>query len=106
MSELRAEMEDLASAEEFLDFFAIDYDDEVVRVHRLHILQRFHDYLARTDSPAEESAMRGHYAERLRRAYQDFVHSDARTEKVFKVFRHNEAKVSFVPRASLARRAS
>ena len=37
---------DLESAEDFLDHFGIAYDARVVQVNRLHILQRFHDYLA------------------------------------------------------------
>ena len=40
-------MEDLVSAEDFLDYFAVPYDPAVVHVNRLHILQRFHDYLAK-----------------------------------------------------------
>lgn len=97
MSDWRAEMAELSSAEEFLDFFGVVHDAAVVRVHRLHILQRFHDYLA-TDGTTYEAGR-----EALRRAYEDFVRSDARTEKVFKVFRRGAA-VSFVPLASLARR--
>ncbi|HEX6735548.1 MAG TPA: nitrogenase-stabilizing/protective protein NifW, partial [Azonexus sp.] len=38
-------MEDLVSAEDFLDYFAVPYEPSVVQVNRLHILQRFHDYL-------------------------------------------------------------
>ena len=40
-------MEELVSAEDFLDYFAVPYDPAVVHVNRLHILQRFHDYLAK-----------------------------------------------------------
>ena len=37
------EIEDLESAEDFLDYFGIAYDRPVVQVNRLHILQRFSD---------------------------------------------------------------
>lgn len=90
-------IEDLSSAEDFLNFFGIAYDPAVVHVNRLHILQRFHDYLAKAAMPAEEKAKRALYAQLLLRAYQDFVSSDALTEKVFKVFRMHEPQVKFVP---------
>ncbi len=81
-------MEELSSAEEFLDYFGIAYDPKVVQVNRLHILQRFHDYLAKQapNLPPEEDAQHGIYRLWLERAYRDFVESDALTEKVFRVF--------------------
>ena len=41
------------------------------------------------------------YARLLARAYQDFVESDALTEKVFKVFHMNEPQETFVSLDSL-----
>ena len=60
----------------------------MVHVNRLHILQRFHDYLLQASDtmPDDEQAKRAVYTKLLERAYQDFVESDAQTEKVFKVF--------------------
>ena len=83
-------MEDLVSAEDFLDYFEVPYDPAVVHVNRLHILQRFHDYLTKQapNLPPEEEQQRGIYRLWLERAYQDFVTSDALTEKVFAVFQH------------------
>lgn len=83
-------LEELVSAEDFLDYFAVPYDPSVVHVNRLHILQRFHDYLAKQvpNLPPEESAQHNIYRLWLERAYQDFVTSDALTEKVFAVFQH------------------
>ena len=93
LDELAAELEELSSAEDFLDYFRIDYDPRVVQVNRLHILQRFHDYLARQDSlPETAGPRRALFAERLTRAYQDFVESDALTEKVFRVFHLHDSK--------------
>ncbi len=92
------EMEELESAEDFLQYFQLDYDQTVVHVNRLHILQRFHDYLQQgADSmPQEEAALRAVYSKLLLRAYQDFVESDAQTEKVFKVFHMDEPQTAFV----------
>ena len=83
-------MEDLVSAEDFLEYFEIPYEASVVQVNRLHILQRFHDYLAKQapNLPPDEAQQRGIYRLWLERAYQDFVTSDSLTEKVFAVFQH------------------
>jgi nitrogenase-stabilizing/protective protein len=94
-------LEDLVSAEDFLDYFGVEYDPSVVHVNRLHILQRFHDYLAKTTLPDDEAALRATYTAQLQRAYQDFVKSDALTEKVFKVFKMNEPQEKFVPLSAI-----
>lgn len=95
------ELEDLSSAEDFLDYFAVPYEQSIVHVNRLHILQRFHDYLAQAEDnmPEDETAKRAVYKKLLERAYQDFVESDAQTEKVFKVFNMGigEPETAFVP---------
>ncbi len=80
-------MNRLSSAEEFLDFFGIVYDQRVVNVNRLHILKRFNQYVARNAfSGGAGAEIRREYRALLQRAYDDFVTSDAVTEKVFKVF--------------------
>ncbi len=90
-SELELDMDELSSAEDFLEYFEVPYDPAVVHVNRLHILQRFHDYLEQLgDLPEQEDAQHVVYADWLSRAYGDFVDSNAQTEKVFKVFRMNE----------------
>lgn len=92
------DIEDLAAAEDFLHYFKIEYDPAVVHVNRLHILQRFHNYLSQAsdDMPEDEAAKKAVYMHLLARAYQDFVDSDAQTEKVFKVFHMSEPQTSFV----------
>ena len=102
---LQDALEELSSAEEFLDYFAIPFDPAVVHVNRLHILQRFHDYIeAQADALAEgEAARTDAYGALLQRAYDDFVTSDARTEKVFRVFRRHEPKTVFVPLSEIRR---
>jgi nitrogenase-stabilizing/protective protein len=93
------DLETLESAEDFLNFFGLDYDPAIVQVNRLHILQRFHNYLAEGAAtlPEDETAQREVYRHKLERAYQDFVESDALTEKVFKVFHMHEPQTTFVP---------
>lgn len=92
------DMDELVSAEDFLDYFGIEYEQSVVHVNRLHILQRFNDYLAKaTDSmPEDVDAKVAVYKKLLTQAYQDFVESDALTEKVFKVFHMHEPQQAFV----------
>lgn len=84
-------LEELNSAEDFLNYFGIDYAECVVQVNRLHILQRFHDYLQQAaPEPKEEKQRRSWYSHWLSLAYQDFVRSDALTEKVFRIFQSPE----------------
>jgi len=98
---LEEAMEDLVSAEDFLNYFEIDFDPSVVHVNRLHILQRYHNYLSKEALPKDETAQREVYARLLTKAYQDFVASDALTEKVFKVFHMHEPQTKFVPLTSI-----
>ena len=97
------EMSELVSAEDFLDYFGIEYVPSVVHVNRLHILQRFNDYLSEGAKLMPESveAKVGVYKKLLQQAYQDFVESDALTEKVFKVFHMHEPQQTFISLDSL-----
>ena len=92
------DIQNLDSAEDFLDYFDVPYDAAVVHVKRLHILQRFHDYLARQEADKEPSYEA--YRRWLVRAYEDFLTSDAQTEKVFAVFQRADGS-SFVPLSEL-----
>lgn len=94
-------MAELASAEDFLDYFGIEYEAAVVQVNRLHILQRFHDYLGKATPPEEADLRIMVYRTLLKQAYQDFVRSDALTEKVFRVFHMHEPQVKFVPLSAI-----
>jgi nitrogenase-stabilizing/protective protein len=98
---LQQDLAEMTSAEDFLDYFEIAFDRQVVEVNRLHILQRFHDYLQQTNA-----LDRADYAHCLHRAYRDFVDSDALTEKVFKVFRRPAAaREVCIPLADIGRPA-
>jgi len=96
-------MEDMESAEDFLNYFGVAYEPSVVHVNRLHILQRFHDYIAKAEPlPEDEALRRALYTDLLEQAYEDFVMSDALTEKVFKVFHMHEPQTAFVPLSSIS----
>lgn len=92
------DLEELESAEDFLQYFGLDYDQTVVHVNRLHILQRFHDYITQSEDtmPLDSDLKKEIYNKFLQRAYQDFVDSDAQTEKVFKVFNMDQPQTAFV----------
>lgn len=92
------DLAELGSAEDFLNYFGIPFDAAVVQVNRLHILQRFHDYLAKQE--AGKTPDYDAYRQWLARAYTDFIDSSAQTEKVFAVFQKAEGS-SFVPLSSL-----
>lgn len=96
-----ADLAELESAEDFLDYFGIDYVPAVVHVNRLHILQRFHDYLEGHRQRAGEPGY-ADYRALLARAYEDFVHSDAYTEKVMRVHQ-KAAGIAHVSVASITR---
>jgi len=100
-SALAADLKELVSTEDFLDYFGIHYDEHLARVYRLHILQRFHNYLERHTHGTPDHAAMGHW---LNRAYLDFVNSDAQTEKVFKVFRRHEPQTVCIPVSEIFRR--
>jgi nitrogenase-stabilizing/protective protein len=110
MSEFLDTLTGLSSAEEFLDFLKVPYDPQVLRVNRLHILKRFHDYIDQSGLPGDmdSAALSQAYARALEHAYLDFVTSNAVTEKVFKVFQQADSrrKASFVPLTSVSRKPS
>lgn len=94
MNALIERLSKLSSAEEFLDFFAVPYEEAVVHVNRLHILKRFYQYLRKENGldALDEAAMYQRYRSLLAQAYEDFVHSTAAKEKVFKVFQDADGK--------------
>lgn len=98
-----ADLAELESAEDFLDFFKIPFDQAVVHVNRLHILQRYHDYLQAHRERAGEPGYLD-YKALLTQAYEDFVRSDAYTEKVMRV--HQKASgIATVSVSSIKRAA-
>lgn len=101
---LQQDLEDLESAEDFLCYFDIPFEPGIVHVNRLHILQRYHDYLEGQRQSGGEPDYTA-YRVLLARAYKDFVHSDACTEKVMRV--HQKASgIAKVAISSIARARS
>ena len=102
MNNLTQRLQTLSSAEDFLQFFGLPFDERVVQVNRLHILQRFTQYLRRSEGLDEldEVALFRRYRELLSQAYGDFVVSTPAREKVFKVLRNAGGQQS-VPLATL-----
>ena len=100
-TDLELDLEDLVSAEDFLNYFAIPFDQTTVHVYRLHILQRFHDYLAKETKPTDDEGLREQYTRLLTKAYEDFLHSDAKTEKALKIYKMQGPQTSFVSLESL-----
>ena len=88
MENFLQQLKTLSSAEEFLQFFGVPFDQKVVNVSRLHILKRFFQYIRQqtTLPQADELQMFTLYRGLLMQAYADFVSSTPAQEKVFKVF--------------------
>ncbi|WP_416886391.1 nitrogenase-stabilizing/protective protein NifW [Marinospirillum sp.] len=101
--ELDEALEELESAEDFLNFFEVDYDPSIVQVNRLHILQRFHNFLAQRQAelPATSEARFAFYQELLAQSYQSFVGSSAQQEKVLKIFKRGQPGSGFVSLGSI-----
>jgi nitrogenase-stabilizing/protective protein len=75
------------TAEDFLDHFGVAYEQRVVDVNRLHILQRLHDRLDAAEIESlDDVRLHQTVSGCLVCAYREFVESDARTAKLFKVF--------------------
>ena len=96
--DLESDLTELESAEDFLNYFKVAFEPAVVHVNRLHILQRFHDYLR--FCPETRRPTRAEYRACLAMAYEDFVKSDAISEKVFKVLKRASG-IATVPVSSI-----
>jgi nitrogenase-stabilizing/protective protein len=94
MNTVLQSIQNFSAAEEFLDFFGIEYQTDVVHVNRLHILKRFNQYLRKTPitDDMDETTAWNTGKSLLRQAHDDFVNSNAAQEKVFKVFQEQDGK--------------
>lgn len=95
-------MEELSSAEDFLEYFGVPFEPAVVQVNRLHILQRFHDYLTNNPCEGDDAIRHAHNRRFLELAYRDFTTSDALTERVFSVLK-KASGTAFVPLTAITR---
>jgi len=75
MNELTQRLRELSSAEDFLHFFAVPHDPQVVNVSRLHILKRFFQYIRQEPQlpPDDGQQLYQCYRNLLVRSYEDFV---------------------------------
>lgn len=97
----------LTTAEEYLAFFAIPCDPQVVSVNRLHILKRFAQYMDQADAAGgdlSEAERLDRYREAMERAYRDFLSGTALDYRLFKVLKERTPE-AFVPLSALAERA-
>ncbi|MBV5297589.1 MAG: nitrogenase stabilizing/protective protein NifW [Rhodoferax sp.] len=88
MENFLQQLKALSSAEDFLHYFGVPFDQQVINVSRLHILKRFFQYLRQQNlmEQTDELGLFIQYREQLVKAYADFVTSTPAQEKVFKVF--------------------
>lgn len=81
--------ENLVNAEEYLQFFNIEYDPEFVNINRLHILKQFALLIKEVDRAfpnVDEGEKLEKYRLALEEAYQVFLTSSPLETKLFKVF--------------------
>jgi nitrogenase-stabilizing/protective protein len=110
MENFLQQLKELSSAEDFLQYFGVPFEQSVVNVSRLHILKRFFQYIRQENLllQTDELQLYTLYRDRLAQAYSDFVSSTPAREKVFKVFQDTDGRqhVSLESvRASLPQRA-
>ncbi|YAI82415.1 MAG: nitrogenase-stabilizing/protective protein NifW [cyanobacterium endosymbiont of Rhopalodia sterrenbergii] len=80
----------LTNAEDFLEFFDIEYDPGFVNINRLHILKQFSILIAAVDKAfpnISESEKLAKYGEAFQEAYELFKTSSPLETKLFKVFK-------------------
>lgn len=83
------EFERLVNAEDFLEFFSIPYDRQVVQVNRLHILKKFalmKEAIDQQYSHEDPEVRLRHLKDAMQRAYETFLTSTAAEQRLFKLF--------------------
>jgi nitrogenase-stabilizing/protective protein len=95
MTQTLAVFNTLSTAEEYLQFFNLPYDPEVVSVNRLHILQKFSQLIQgiEPDLSLSESDRLAQYRVALESAYALFLTSSPLEQKLFKVFQKKPGNV-------------
>jgi nitrogenase-stabilizing/protective protein len=81
--------QNLLNAEDYLQFFDIEYDREFVNINRLHILKQFSLLIKEVDKvfpDVNETEKLEKYSLALEEAYQVFQTSSPLETKLFKVF--------------------
>ncbi len=86
----------LVDAEEFFQYFELDYDQKFVNVNRLHILKKFSQFMQEIDENYPEISdvdRLSKYREALEKAYVIFIESTPHEQKLFKVFNEKHKNV-------------
>ncbi|MDJ0570910.1 MAG: nitrogenase-stabilizing/protective protein NifW [Pleurocapsa sp. MO_192.B19] len=81
--------QNLTDAEDYLQFFDIEYDRDFVNINRLHILKQFSLLIKEVDKAfpnVSEAEKLEKYSLALEEAYQVFLTSSPLETKLFKVF--------------------
>jgi len=84
----------LEEAEDFFEFFGLDFDPVLLRVNRLSMLRRFRlELLAadREEPDVPDPVRHARYREALRRAHDSFREASAPEQKLFRVLAPGEA---------------
>ncbi len=86
----------LTTAEEYLEYFQIDYDPNFVNINRLHILKKFSELIEQINlvfPELTEVEKLDKYGEALLQAYQVFLTNSPLKTKLFKVFQQKPNNV-------------
>jgi nitrogenase-stabilizing/protective protein len=86
----------IVDAEDYFKFFQLPYDQQVVNVNRLHILQKFSQYIQKIEQQNPELNQEeklNQYRVALEKAYQVFLESTPQEQKLFKVFKEKPKNV-------------
>ncbi|CDK97578.1 Nitrogenase-stabilizing/protective protein nifW [Magnetospirillum gryphiswaldense MSR-1 v2] len=92
MSGILEQLRGLSAAEEFFTLLDVPYDPRIINVSRLHILKRFQQYLKQDGVEAlAEDSRKAACAASLKKAHDDFAATSGVDEKLFKVFKDQQA---------------
>ncbi len=91
------DIDELETAEEFLEYFDVPFEADQVRVSRLHIMHQFHTRLQRMNfSVTLPEADRMTLARQLlEESYQQFHHQEVRKHSSLQVYQRQEP--CFIP---------
>lgn len=96
MSKSLAEFNQLTDAEQYLQFFGLPYDPDLVNVNRLHILQKFSNAIKSQADELQglsETETLDRYKIALQSAYDLFTTSNSVEQKLFKVFKEKPKNI-------------
>jgi nitrogenase-stabilizing/protective protein len=99
MNPTLANFNTLSRAEEYLEFFGLNYDPRIVNVNRLHILKKFSQFIRENNIDAASLANETTFTQTrdaLANAYHLFTTSTSVEQKLFKVFQDHPSNVVMV----------